>query len=198
MGVDEDWLFGITESGYSNDELNYEWIQHFDRYSAKRQHGAFRLLLIDSYTSHTTYEFVQYCNEHNIIPFACRSIQHIFFSHWTFVLFQPYKHYHSEAVENATRTGCTEFTKMEFLAALSSIRGKTFKSSSIVSAFRKTDLVPYDPQVVLAKLRENRPPEQPKTPTPEPPGSPLAITTPLTIRTLKRASCSRDIAYLQT
>lgn len=48
-------LFGITETGYSNDELNYEWAKHFDRYTSKRQFDFYRLLLLDGSTSHTTH-----------------------------------------------------------------------------------------------------------------------------------------------
>jgi len=72
------------------------------------------------------------------------------------VVFQPYKHYHSEAIEAATRTGCTDFDKVEFLTAIDSIQQQTFKLSTICSAFRTTGLVPYNPSVVLAQLRESQ------------------------------------------
>ena len=60
-----------------------------------------------------------------------------------------------------------DFNKIEFLAALNSIRQQTFKPSTIISAFRKTGLIPYNPNKVLATLRENRMPE-PSTPSPSP------------------------------
>ncbi len=75
---------------------------------------------------------------------------------------------------------------MEFLAALHFIRDITFKSVSIQSAFKKTELVPYNPRVVLNCLREERPQQAPRTPSPGPNASSLPITTPLTIRTLQR------------
>jgi hypothetical protein len=68
--------------------------------------------------------------------------------------FQPYKHWHSEAVDAATRSGCTSFNKVEFLAAIDSIRRQTFKRTTIRSGWQKTGLVPYNPDVVLRKLRE--------------------------------------------
>jgi DDE superfamily endonuclease len=33
------------------------------------------------------------------------------------VVFQPFKHFHIKAVDNATRTGYGDFNKLEFLAA---------------------------------------------------------------------------------
>ena len=70
------------------------------------------------------------------------------------VLFQPYKHYHGQEIDEATRTGCTNFDKTEFLASLGRIRLQAFKETSILSGFRKTGIVPYDPQIVLEKLQE--------------------------------------------
>ncbi len=101
------------------------------------------------------------------------------------VLFQPYKHWHAKAVDDATRTGCIDLNKVEFLSALDTMQQKTFKRTSILSGFRCTRLIPYNPEVVLSKMREN----QPFRPlTPDVPSSsadwPNIFNTPLTIRTL--------------
>jgi len=69
------------------------------------------------------------------------------------VVFQPYKHYHAEAVEAATRTGCGDFNKSEFLDIIDTIRQQTFKTSTVKSAFRATGLIPYNPDIVISKLR---------------------------------------------
>ncbi|OCK86564.1 uncharacterized protein K441DRAFT_672208 [Cenococcum geophilum 1.58] len=53
----------------------------------------------------------------------------------------------------AVRTGCTNFNTVEFLHALHLIRIATFKSSSILSGWAKTGLIPYNPEVVLTRLR---------------------------------------------
>ena len=70
------------------------------------------------------------------------------------VVFQPFKHYHAEAVEAATRMGCGDFDKVEFLDKIDSIRQQTFKVSTIQSAFRATGLIPFNPSIVISKLRE--------------------------------------------
>jgi hypothetical protein len=74
------------------------------------------------------------------------------------VLFQPYKHFHAKMVDEATRTGCTRFDKLEFLAAIKGIHQTTFKRNSILSAFRESGLIPHNPQIVLQKLQEYLPP----------------------------------------
>ena len=87
----------------------------------------------------------------------------------------------------ATRTGCTDFNKVEFLYHLKSIRDATFKASSIRSAWKKAGLIPYNPEVVLSKLRE-RAFVRPQTPLPivQRPPLPKPLLIPTTPRSVKR------------
>jgi len=180
----DDYLIGVSDTGYSNDYLTIAWLKHFEIFSARRQSGVYRLLLLDGYRSHCTREFIEYCDNHKIIPFCLPPYTSHLLQPLDVVVFQPYKHYHTEAIEAATRTGCTGFDKVEFLTAINSIRQQTFKSSTIRSAFRATGLVPYNPTVVLTKLREAQTsPSPPTTPLRSPHSLP---NTPLTIRSLKR------------
>ena len=99
------------------------------------------------------------------------------------VVFEPYKHYHSKAVD------CSDFNKTKFLAAITSIQTKTFRSSTIRSAFRQTGLIPYCPEQVLEKLQEFEPLSTPQETVPisEPsPTNPPLPRTPQTIRTLQQ------------
>ena len=58
-----------SDSGYSNDNLAMDWLRHFEKHSAKEQVGLYRLLILDGYGSHLTYEFWSYAKEHKIILF---------------------------------------------------------------------------------------------------------------------------------
>ncbi len=67
------------------------------------------------------------------------------------------------------RTGIPKFGKLEFLASLTTMHAKTFKKSTILSAFRKTGLIPYNPEIVLQKVRPangQTPPSRLVTPSP--------------------------------
>ncbi|KAE8185970.1 hypothetical protein CF328_g7383 [Tilletia controversa] len=64
------------------------------------------------------------------------------------------KHWHLDAIDTATRTGCTNFNKTELLAALNSIRSKTMKVNTIKSGFRLTGIHPFNPDMVLVKFPE--------------------------------------------
>ena len=70
------------------------------------------------------------------------------------VVFQPYKHFHAEAIDVATRTGCSDFNKLEFLTAPTSIHEQTFKKTTVLSAFRQTGLILFKLEIVLSKLNK--------------------------------------------
>jgi len=196
--LDDNVLIGVSETSYSNDWLALDWLVHIDRFSSKRKIGSHHLLLLDEYGSHCTKQFLEFCNEKNIIPFCLPPHSTHLLQPLDVVVFQPLKHYHAEAIEEATRTGCSDFNKIEFLAAIESIREKAFKRSTIISAFKKTGLIPYNPNIVLSTLREYSP-EQPSYPaypssreailqpsTPPSNNPELFLSTPQTIRSLKR------------
>jgi DDE superfamily endonuclease len=132
----------MSDSGYSNDQIQMEWVRHFNKYTKARTKGAKRLLLCDGYNSHLEYDFVEYCWQEGIIPFA-------FIPHTTHLaqsldikIFQPLKYYHSEAIDAAVRIGDSDFSKTEFLASFEDFYKQAFKQSTILSAFRETGIVP--------------------------------------------------------
>ena len=66
--LEEDTMIAVSSSGYSNDELSLAWIQHFEKHTVKGTVGSKRLLILDGYGSHHTIEFIQFCQNHSIIP----------------------------------------------------------------------------------------------------------------------------------
>ncbi|XP_044715300.1 DDE superfamily endonuclease domain-containing protein [Hirsutella rhossiliensis] len=76
-----------------------EWLQHFDKHSAKTSRSSKRLLILDGHGSHHTRQFIQYCDEHGIIPFGMPpNLTHLL-QPLDVVVFQPLKHYHAKALE---------------------------------------------------------------------------------------------------
>ena len=152
--------------------------------------SAYRLLLLDGYGSHCTREFIEYCDSTKIIHFGLSPHSSHLLQPLDMFVFRSYKHYHSEAIETATRTGCADFDKVEFLTAIHTIREQNFKPSTICTAFHVTCLVPYNPSVILTRLRESQASTFPLSTLPhsaclQPPVQAQAQT-PLTIHSLKR------------
>ena len=180
--LEGDTVIAVTDSGYSNTELSLQWIQHFQRHTQKARKGKHILLIMDNHGSHHSMEFIQFCWDHDIIPFGLPANLTHLLQPLDVVVFQPLKHYHAQALDFLVRDGITQITKLEFLGFIQQIRKQTFKESTIRSAFKKTGIIPFDPSIILEKLRDRRattPPDQTASQS-----SPFP--TPLTIRRLNR------------
>jgi len=157
-------LLAMSESGYTNDMLSYEWIKHFNRETKEGAQNRQRLLVMDGHGSHLTREFVTYCYENRITPFLLPPHSTHLLQPLDIGVFQSFKHYHQEVLEESIRFGGIDYNKTDFLASFRKMRDLTFKQRVIRSAFKKAGLVPYNPQIVLDQLRTFNPPVQPTTP----------------------------------
>jgi DDE superfamily endonuclease/Tc5 transposase-like DNA-binding protein len=181
--LEDDAVISVTPTGYSNDNIALHWIHHFEQKSRGSMRGMKRLLLLDGHGSHHTKEFIEYCEYHDIIPFGLPPHTTHLMQPLDVVVFQPYKHYHAKAVDILIRDSCTAITKLEFLGMIRDIREETFKTSTIISAFKKTGIHPFNPQIVLQQVLERR--AAIRTPSPATPPASAGIT-PVTIKSLRR------------
>ena len=148
----------------------------------------------------TAQKFLNYCTDADILLFCLPPHTTHILQPLDVVVFQPYKHWHAQAIDEATCTRYDDSNKIEFLEALGSIRAKTFKTLTILSAFKETGLYPYNPAKMLDKLQaqekedewedisnpENNN-EQPTTPPPDEIRPNKLVSTPLLmICTIKR------------
>jgi hypothetical protein len=68
--------------------------------------------------------------------------------------FQQEKHWHSRAIKDEVREGRNNFTKMTFLQYYEQIRALAFTKKNIRSAFAKTSIYPFNPDMVLKALKK--------------------------------------------
>jgi DDE superfamily endonuclease len=155
--LEDDTLLGVTTTGYSNDLMGLEYIEHFNKMTEKKRVGEWRMLVFDGHGSHMSDAFTWYCWKHNIIPFRLIPHSTHLLQPLDIGIFQPLKHWHQVAIENKIEFGDLEFTKVDFLMAYQTMANRTFKSKTILSAWKKAGLLPLDPQVVIDKLREFQP-----------------------------------------
>ena len=67
--LDNDTLFRITHSGYSNVIIGIEYIKHFNKITVKSTVEKYRMLIFDGAGSHMSDEFTWYCWQNDIILF---------------------------------------------------------------------------------------------------------------------------------
>lgn len=130
------------------------------------------MLIMNRASSHTNEEFVRVCYSKNILPFRLPPHTTHLLQPLDVVCFQPLKYYHSEAIDDAVRDGDYECSKLEFLARITTLRSQAFKKKTIRESFRKTGLIPFNPEIVMQKLQDLSPsntapnlPSTPRTPT---------------------------------
>ena len=164
--LDGDERILLSESGYSNDQLALEWLQHFILHTRSSRDSSPKVLLLDSHASHRTPEFTMLATDHNIHPYA-------FPSHLTHVLqpldvgiFHPYKHWHKDAVHRVLRSLDFEYNTSSFIRDLPEIRRKTFKEQTITHAFANSGIWPVDMNIAIQQLNKySKPQLLPPTPT---------------------------------
>jgi hypothetical protein len=64
------------------------------------------------------------------------------------------KYYYIKALNIIIRDSYIAITKLEFLGIIKGIRKEAFKASILIGAFKKTGIIPFNPQVVLCRIEE--------------------------------------------
>jgi hypothetical protein len=190
-----DWAIAVSENGWTDDGIGFEWIQHFNKHTQSRTKGRYRLLILDGHGSHHTGQFSEYCKQNSIItlcmpPHASHLLQPLDVG-----CFGPLKASYGKEVEGQMRLGINHINKEEFLSVYYRAHIAAITVKNIQSGFRATGLVPYDPEQVLSVLN-------PVVRTPSPvctEGSEWESKTPRNLSEVKRqAKHIRDQRRLRT
>jgi hypothetical protein len=124
-------LLGITESGYSNDQIALDYLKHFIKYTNRRRRGVWLLFIFDGHRSHLTYEFITMCWDNKIWPYGLPPHTSHILQPLDVVVFQPYKYHHKKRVEEAVRNSCDNFNRVKFLHCIKEMRKDAFKRLTI-------------------------------------------------------------------
>lgn len=155
------WRIATTENGWTNNAVGLDWIKHFDRHTASRTKGIYRLLTLDGHDSHHSTEFELYCKDNKIItlcmpPHSSHRLQALDVG-----CFGPLKQAYGRQIEALMRSNINHISKLEFLCSFRKAFFVTFTKKNIQGGFAGAGLIPFDPQRVLSKLDV-----QLRTPTP--------------------------------
>ena len=146
--------FRVGDKGWTDEEIDAHWIRDtFDLYTKLRTTGSHRLLILDSQGSHVSPEFVEYAEQHNIVPlcFPSRSAHHL--QPLDVGLFPPLANAYKRRLRETSIYGAVNVTKVQFLEILYGARLEAFTPANIAGAWRSAGLIPYDPTVVISKAR---------------------------------------------
>jgi hypothetical protein len=157
-----DWVIGVSENGWTNDILGLTWLKNvFEKHTAYRTKGVYRLLILDGHGSHLTPEFDLFCTDHKIIALCMPPHSSHLLQPCDVSLFAVLKRLYGQQIQGYVRKGVTHIDKQDFLQAYFTARTEAATIANIQSGFAATGLVPHNPERVLSKLST-----QLKTPTP--------------------------------
>jgi hypothetical protein len=149
--------FAASESGWTSNEIALKWLTKlFDRHSKHkaRQGRDPRLLFVDGHGSHINMEFINECEKRNIIvcaypPHSTHRLQALDVS-----LFSPLSTYYSQRLDDwmMAGRGFANIDRHHFYKLFKPAYDQAFSEANIQSAFRKTGILPLDPEVVLRTL----------------------------------------------
>jgi DDE superfamily endonuclease/Tc5 transposase DNA-binding domain/helix-turn-helix, Psq domain len=157
-----DWVIGVSENGWTDNELGFTWLEHvFEKHTAHRTKGVYRLPILDGHGSHLTPEFDLFCKEHSIITLCMPPHSSHLLQPLDVVCFAVLKQSYGRQIEGYMRNGVNHIDKPDFLHAFHAARTEAMTLANVQSSFAATGLVPHNPERVLSKLHT-----QLKTPTP--------------------------------
>lgn len=142
---------GYSRKGYTDGEIGRAWIENFDKETRAKSKGRRRLLLVDGHNSHYTPGFLDYARAHRIDVVGYPSHSTHVYQGLDVVIFAPMKKSWSEARDDWERRGHT-VDKTNFLEVYAEAHVKTLTPENIKAAFRKTGVIPFNPDVVTTDM----------------------------------------------
>jgi hypothetical protein len=144
----------ISRSGYTNEGICMEWLDHFINHNDCGLDKPWRILLIDGAKCHEAPEFILKAKMNRIWIVKFPSHQTHLIQPADVGCFRQWKRYQQNAIMNAIRSYEPEYNIQSFFRDLPYIRQRTFKEGTIRHAFRDAGMWPVSFKAVQKKLKE--------------------------------------------
>jgi hypothetical protein len=177
----EEAYFAASSNGWSCDALGQQWLEMiFNRHTSMKSGNRRRLLLVDGHSSHVNMKFLNFADSNRILvlilpPHSTHRLQPLDVG-----LFSPLATAYTNELNKLMymSLGMISMSKRMFWPLFRASWRHSFTASNIASAFAKTGIFPYNPDVMLKVL----------APTEQGPekDSDLIPPTPMTSRAIRR------------
>lgn len=143
---------GYSKKGYIDGSIGVEWIKQFDKHTKAKAGGRRRLLLVDGHASHYTFAFLDYARQSNIHVLCYPSHSTHALQGLDVVVFSMLKRHWRDARDTFERETGTRVKKTNFLSVYATAHARALTPETVKAAFRKTGVVPYNPDVITAAM----------------------------------------------
>jgi len=129
------------------------WLKDvFNKYTKACTAGRYCLLILDSYSSHASAEFNQFCTENMIIPLYLLLYSSHLLQPLDIACFRPLKHIYGQETQIYIQHSINHINKKDFIAIYQQVHLHALTASSICSGFAAGGLVLYKLKQVLDQL----------------------------------------------
>ena len=152
----EKWMYAVSEKSWTDNDLEFEWlIKHFNPLTWSST-NEWWMLLLDSHSSHITWQFQYYCLQNQILLIVLP----LHTTHWTQPLnvsvFEPLEHWYVKKMKSAFCMNL-DIMKQKFIELYERARTLTLDQNNIIGAWKGAGLHPLDPKKILSKLLSEHP-----------------------------------------
>jgi hypothetical protein len=151
--MDKRTILCVSDNGWTNRTIALDWLKHFDQYTRPQTQGKYRLLILDGHTSHVSLPFIQYCEQHNIIPLCLPPHSTHILQPLDIGIFSPLAKAYKKRIQQHSIFGTERITNEQFLAFFQLARQEAMSLKNIASAWRAAGLKPFNPSPILQKYR---------------------------------------------
>ena len=135
-GFSDNWIIKLTDNGWINNEMDLDWIKHFNIYTKSRSTDTYRMLIINDHRSHMFIKFDDYCKLNNIIIVSMPA----YLSHLLQLLdvgiFSFLKAAYGHQINLFIWASINYIIKLEFFVVYLAVRNKIFIEKNIKEVFR--------------------------------------------------------------
>ncbi|RPD80572.1 DDE-domain-containing protein, partial [Lentinus tigrinus ALCF2SS1-7] len=163
---------GYSKKGYTDGEIGVAWIKQFDNQTRAKAAGRRRLLLVDGHVSHYTFDFLDYARQNHIHILCYPSHSTHVYQGLDVVIFSVLKREWTTARGTFERQG-RKVDKSNFLSVYAEAHMKSLTPENIRKAFKKTGVVPFNPDVVTSAMMAPSVETSTRAPLPLPQASPV-------------------------
>lgn len=146
------WHFSTSNKGWTSDIHAYEWLTTRFEPLTRRNDEKRRLLVVDGHSSHYTTRFLAFCITKKIdlalLPPHTSHVTQSLDIAW----FSPLKTAITSEVNAIFRNSTRRLLRVEWTSAYIRARARCFRPSTIESAFRKSGIYPFNPEINLETL----------------------------------------------
>ena len=143
--IPSDWTITVSDNGWTNDQLDFNWLQFmFESNTKDCMKDVYQLLILNRHNNYFTPQFNLFCIKHKIIP-ICMPLHSLHFLQPLNVsCFLILKHLYSCQIKQFMKYEINFIDKPDFLILYNQAYTETYLSNTIQNGFKATELVLYD------------------------------------------------------